>query len=237
MATRPAEELLYDSEATLRLVDNALDDIRGLESEHSQMEAQMRTLIGSLVDQPRGLAALPQVLLRAYAEIMGVLESLKESRGMLEKAALDKIQHTNQKLLEVTSATESAATDIMDGVDRALAMVDELDAEEGDSAAGRGPEIRGALRDELFGMMGSLQFQDITTQQINYACSVLAEMERKLNQIAHVFDPRTFGLDLRPAAADAERAPQVAFDPAATTADAEQRQALVDQIFTRTGTA
>lgn len=231
MATRPADELLYDSEATLRLVDHALEGIHDLHAEQSVMEAHMRDLIGQLVDQRRGLASLPQVLLRAYAEIMGVLESLKESRGMLEKAALDKIQHTNQKLREVTSATEVAATDIMDGVDRALAMVDEMDAVEDAPGAGeRGPELRQALRDELFGMMGSLQFQDITTQQINYACSVLVEMERKLNQIAHVFDPRTFGLDV----ASLEQAPAdaaVAFDPAATTSDAEHRQALVDEIF------
>lgn len=230
MATRPADELLYDSEATLRLVDNAIEGIHGLHAEQSAMESQMRNLIGQLVDQPRGLAALPQVLLRAYAEIMGVLESLKESRGMLEKAALDKIQHTNQKLREVTSATEVAATDIMDSVDRALGMVDELDAEAADADGGRGPEIRQSLRDELFGMMGSLQFQDITTQQINYACSVLMEMERKLNQIAHVFDPRTFGLDVVSSDIVAEE-PTVAFDPAATTADAEHRQALVDEIF------
>lgn len=232
MATRPATELLYDSEATLRLVDSALEGISDLRADRSGMESQMRALIGQLVDQPRGLASLPQVLLRAYAEIMGVLESLKESRGMLERAALDKIQHTNQKLLEVTSATEVAATDIMDGVDRALGMVDELDAVEGAGGPGRAGELRQSLRDELFGMMGSLQFQDITTQQINYACSVLAEMERKLNQIAHVFDPRTFGID--PAAGSPDVAPahpQAAFDPAATTADAEHRQALVDRIF------
>ncbi len=38
---RPAEELLYDSEATLRLVDDALDDIRGmLEKEEPDAAAQ-----------------------------------------------------------------------------------------------------------------------------------------------------------------------------------------------------
>lgn len=231
MATRPADELLYDSEATLRLVDDALNDIHDLHTGQEAMEAQMRALIGELVDQPRGLAALPRVLLRAYAEIMSVLESLKQSRGMLERASLDKLQHTNQKLREVTSATEVAATDIMDSVDRALGMVDQLEAEDAEASTERAAEIRGALRDELFGVMGSLQFQDITTQQINYASSVLVEMEKKLQQIAHVFDPRTFGLDVVTEHGTVSGEP-VAFDPAATTADAEKRQALVDQIFT-----
>jgi uncharacterized phage infection (PIP) family protein YhgE len=214
---RSADELLYDSAATLRLVDNVLDDLR---------------VSPAPASTPSGIAEIPLLLLKAYAEINSVLESLRQSRDTLQRATVEKLQSTNTKLAEVTSATEVAATDIMDGVDRALALVDTLDAEaESGAASEAATEARGQLRDELFNMMGCLQFQDITTQQLNYASSVLVDMESRLARLMQIIDPDALGL---PAAVTiSEPTIHTTFDPAATTADAEVRQALVDQIFSR----
>lgn len=177
-----------------------------------------------------GLATLPQSLLRAYSEITGILERLRESRGVLEQAAVDRLTQMNDKLKEVSSATETAATDIMNGLDRSIAMVDELDeiAAQPDAAA-RGAELRGHVRDELFGVMVHLQFQDITTQQLAYASSIISEMEKRLAQIVGLFDPTNMGEDDRPVelASDAP----VTFDPHATTSNATNRQSLADEIF------
>ena len=219
MATpRPTSEALYDSAATLRLVDTVLDDLQFTPAPAAQMALN-------------GIAEIPQLLLRAYAEINSVLSSLRQSRDVLERTTVEKLQHTHQKLAEVTSATEVAATDILDGLDRALAMVDRLDGEAvaGDTEAAAG--VRTELRDELFGLMGCLQFQDITSQQLSYAASVLHETEQRLQQLARVFDPQLFGLE--PVVEKGAAPRLVAFDPAATTADAEHRQALVDEIFGR----
>lgn len=213
MASRATHEILYDSEASLRLVDSALEDLRGHSAEPGT---------------PAAIATLPHLLLRTYAEIINVLGSLRESRGALERAAVERIHHTHEKLREVSSATEVAATDIMDAVDRALGMVDELDAEEGDRATERSTGLRASIRDELFGVMNHLQFQDITTQQLNYASSVLDEMEQRLNQIAGIFDPKMFGA--QPLKLDEPTGP-LNYDPAATVANSEGRQALADEIF------
>jgi hypothetical protein len=215
-----ANELLLDSEASLRLVDNVLAEI----GESTPAPAAPVTPAVAVAE---GLASLPQVLLRAYGEINNALLALRESRGALEQSTVEKLHLTNEKLREVSSATEVAATDIMDGLDRAIAMVDDLEAPDED---GRHEAVRNSLRDELFGLMSHLQFQDITTQQLSHASSTLVEMESRLVQLARMFDPGQFGLEVPQAAATA--APLgVAFDPGATTQNAETRQALVDQIF------
>ena len=227
MATRAAEELLYDSETTLRLVDTVLDELQLMEEEVTRSEDRVREIASHVAQAHAGIADLPGTLLRAYGEIQNVLGSLRHSRDVLERTTVEKIHHMNDKLAEVTSATEVAATDILDGIDRALVLVDRLDGM-GDSAGAGRADTQTELRNELFGVMGCLQFQDITSQQLSYASSVLNDMEQRLSQLAAIFDPARFGME--PIARLNQVGP-TAFDPAATTQDAGERQALVDEIF------
>lgn len=216
MISPRAHEVLYESEATLRLVDNELHELRSTPEPARQP----------------GLSDLPAILERANAQILNVLTRLRESRAALQNSAMEKLQSTHDKLREVTSATEDAATNIMDACDRASQMVDELDAIDAAPEPDRtkAGEIRGSLRDELFMMMGALQFQDITTQQLNHASSVLVEMEQRLLDVAKLFDANGDVAHLT------ERRYDVidsgTFDPNATTHNAEGRQALADEIFT-----
>ncbi len=225
--------LLYDTEASLRLVDGELRDLEGAPTAAGpapdaapSAADHLRALLNSPAGQPVGLAALPFILERANAEIQGVLANLRDSRTAIETATVEKLQHTSEKLKEVTSATEVAATDILDGLDRAQTMVDELEAadEAGDRDAAR--LVRDRMREEIFGLMGALQFQDITTQQLAYAASVLSDMEARLLQIAKLFDPAAAMASAAGAAPDPRT-----FDPRATTQRAGERQALADQIF------
>jgi hypothetical protein len=214
--TLHANELLLDSEASLRLVDTVLAEI-GEPAPPAPAAPEAAT----------GLEALPTVLMRAYGEINNALLALRQSRGVLQQTAVEKLHLTNEKLRAVSSATEVAATDIMDGIDRAIAMVDELDAP---ADPERHADVRNALRDELFGVMSHLQFQDITTQQLSHASSTLVEMETRLVQLARMFDPGQFGMEA-PAQAPTAEALGVAYDPGATTQDADLRQAMADAIF------
>jgi hypothetical protein len=218
--------LLYDTEASLRLVDGELRSFEGAPAAPASAADHLRALLNSPAGQPVGLAALPFILERANAEIQGVLANLRDSRTAIETATVEKLQHTSEKLKEVTSATEVAATDILDGLDRAQTMVDELEAadEAGDRDAAR--LVRDRMREEIFGLMGALQFQDITTQQLAYAASVLSDMEARLLQIAKLFDPAAAMASAAGAAPDPRT-----FDPRATTQRAGERQALADQIF------
>jgi hypothetical protein len=210
--------LLYDTEAMLRLVDGELRALGGDEG-------------GPPADPPRaapapdGLAGIPVMLERAAGEIRAVLAALRDGRTALEAATVEKLQRTGDKLREVTSATEVAATDILDALDRAQGALDDLDAadEAGDRARAR--RARARLREEVFGMVGALQFQDITTQQLAHAATVLAETEERLLAAARLFDPAA--ALLRAAAAPDPRT----FDPRATTRGADERQALADEIF------
>ncbi|MEO8621163.1 MAG: hypothetical protein ABI625_08860, partial [bacterium] len=166
-----------------------------------------------------------------YAEITGILDRLRESRGILEHAAVERLMHMNDKLKEVSAATETAATDILNGLDRSASMMDELDAlADQPEHSKRSAEIRHSVRDELFGLMVHLQFQDITAQQLAFASSIIQEMEGRLAHIVQAFDPKAFDATMNFAPLPSEPGP-VSFDPHATTTNATDRQVVADRIF------
>lgn len=218
MSDKRTAEVLYDSEAALRLVDSAI-------SEFAEGAPAARP---TLAPTSASLVDLTSRLASGYAELSGVLSALRQSRSILENSAVNRLSHTHDKLKEVSQATEIAATDILSGLERSATMVDELEALECDAAgAERRAAIRGNLRDELFAAMGHMQFQDITSQQLNYASAVLTDLEARLQQIAHLFDPAG---TLGSATDSGEMASGVTFDPNATTKDRDQRQAVADSI-------
>lgn len=217
MSDTRAQAAYYESEAALRLVDQELDTIR------DTAQAGNRMVSVSLSD-------LPIILERANAQIRSVLSHLRETRHALQSTTFERLQTTHDKIKEVTSATEDAATNIMDACDRASQIVDELDTIDAEETPDREKALglRSTLRDELFTMMGALQFQDITSQQLAHASTVLVEMETRLADIATLFDSGiSFERPLAGVAIDHKT-----FDPNATTRNAEQRQGVADEIFT-----
>ncbi|MCO4099375.1 hypothetical protein [Gemmatimonas sp.] len=217
MSDPRAQTAYYESEAALRLVDQELDTLR------DGAKASSRLASVSLAD-------LPLILERANNQIRAVLNHLRETRQALQSTTFDKLQTTHDKIREVTSATEDAATNIMDACDRASQLVDELDTIDAAETPDRQKalELRSTLRDELFMMMGALQFQDITSQQLAHASTVLVEMENRLADISNLFDSNS--AVERPLASLA--IDENSFDPNATTRNAEQRQNIADEIFT-----
>lgn len=229
--TNRVDDVLYDSEAALRLVDAEIARVKqqeGLSAEAAPVASLVQDL--SAFDKRPAIVLLPTILSRATEEIRMLLKSLKDSRSAIETATLGRLETTHNKLKEVSSATEVAATDILDGLDRAQALVDKLDACEDDKEQGRA--LRNELRDELFTATTHLQFQDITTQQLNHAAKVLVEMEQRLAEVAKVIDPTGGMAEAMSGQAPDERT----FDPNATTKNADVRQALADSVFKRTGT-
>ena len=241
-------ELLDDSEATLRQVKAALsglwDDCGDAESETDRPAEAPST--------PTAAGNLPKLihgLIGAYSEIMGIVQSLQESRGLLEQAAMDRLQGTNRKLQEVTSATELATTSMLDGLERSLDLVTRLDGGDDDEQGQAEPaagdphgnnDVRDELRDELHQLINLLQFQDITAQQLGYASGVLTDIEERLVKIAEVFDMAgLLGEGQRPPTRVAgndrgvgEEGTAAVCDPHASTLEADDRQAVADEIFT-----
>lgn len=251
-------ESLSDSEATLRQVEGVLTDFQGeapVVEETNGARNKVLEVLADLGERPAGLRDLVDILEAAYGEVMNIVESLRQSRGLLEKAAMERLSSTHQRLAEVSSATEMAATGMLDGLDRSLVLVDHLEAADGGAPAADGEkgagEIRDELRDELHQLMGLLQFQDITSQQLGYATGVLQDIEERMLRIAKVFD-------LTGGKAESESNPVLALapepsealgellagtesngkgkdfdvcDPEASNFDADSRQALADEIF------
>jgi chemotaxis regulatin CheY-phosphate phosphatase CheZ len=183
-------------------------------------------------EEARTMLSLPSVLDRAHQAVADVLVGLQTTRVALEgarTAAVGRLETTHAKLREVTSTTEGATSEILDALDRAQALIDTLDAEAEAPVpdAARAQETRRALREELFGMMTALQFQDITTQQISHSASMLTELEQRLASIVALFDGTRLGLEDRLSTA----APALHFAPGATMKDAEQRQLDADLLF------
>ena len=221
MTNHRAQEVLYESEAALRLVDHELNELHDVQGSSLTFH--------SGVD---GLGDIALLLDRANSQIISVLTRIREGRAAIENTAVGKVRITQDKLREVTSATEDAATNIMDACDRANSLVDELDGIDAEETSDRtkSAAIRGSLRDELFQMMGALQFQDITSQQLAHASAVLDEMEQRLIEVAKLFDP---AMSLEPPKMQCPLDRNaLTYDTNATTLNADSRQALADQIFT-----
>jgi chemotaxis regulatin CheY-phosphate phosphatase CheZ len=229
MANERASELLYDTASTLRLLDAELGELAPRRPTDAATAA-------SLAATERVLPLLPALFVRAMGEVQAMLASIRTGRENIRAATTERLAHTNEKLDEVSSATGKAALDIMDALDRAIAKVDDLETEEVLADATKAAGIRGDLRDELFAVMGHMQFQDITSQQIMHVQSLLADMEGRLTEIANLFDHEA-GETSTVAAANivAARTQKDAhsFDPNATLADADSRQALADSLVGR----
>ncbi|MEQ8329998.1 MAG: hypothetical protein RH859_05965 [Longimicrobiales bacterium] len=232
-------QVLSDSEATLRQVQDVLADFGGQEP----LSAVDRVL-SDLEERPTGLRELVRILVTTYSEIVEVIDSLRKSRGLLEQAAMQRLKSTHARLAEVSTATEMAATGMLDGLDRALVLVDHLEAASPDDDGKDGGALRGELRDELHQLIGLLQFQDITSQQLGYASGVLQDIEERMVRLSEVFDLRGMGIeeliDVPDPSAESEPAAGptgpsdgkvVTCDPGASTMNADSRQALADSIF------
>lgn len=204
-------EVLYDSETVLRLVDREIEELCEVQTEGNH------------------LVVLLAVMQRANMEIQQVLRTLRESRAVLRDVTLREIHDSTAKLAEVSSATELAATRIMDGLDRAQGLIDHLDDLDGTAAGGdatvKAAAVRSRLRDELFAIMGSLQFQDITSQQLGHVSRMLADVECRLHATATILD----GGAANAAMTNAELVP--IFSESASIRNAGQRQAAADAVI------
>jgi hypothetical protein len=189
-------------------------------------------VVTNLESRRAGLRDLVSILLNTYVEITDVIDALRRSRGLLEQAAMERIQSTHQKLTEVSTATELATTGMLDGLDRSLVLVDRMGDRGGSE---QGTALRDQLREELHAMINLLQFQDITAQQLGSANGVLLDIEERLVELSRVFDLGWLMADDEGAAehGDGAVAPvgHVICDPQASNFGAETRQALADEIF------
>lgn len=211
---------------TLNLLAALITEIQR-ETAGEATASQCRKLIAALRDRPQ-LAALPGLLLKTYNEVAEALDGIRLTRETIRSSAIDGLQDSAVRLTEVTATTESAAMELMNGLDRTLSMVDALE-----QVSPAAPDQLAALRGQINDLFAHLQFQDITTQQLRGVMQLLNEIEERISKVADLFDAALGGgLLTTPAlAGPSSDSSRLAFNPDATTREAESRQAYIDAAF------
>ncbi len=172
------------------------------------------------------LPELPAVLLRAHAEITGIRGELRLTREALEAHALERIRETKHKLSDVTTTTESATLELMDGLDRAIELIDRLETQSAGTAPADGFQH---LRRQVSTLYTHLQFQDITAQQLQGVSHALQDLELRVAGVAALFGD--VPAEARAPANPAPASPHLPFNPEATMKRSPADQAMVDAAF------
>jgi hypothetical protein len=219
------ERLTHDLQSSLELVQQLIAEARASESASSS--AQVRRLAEALAARP-SLDVLPTLLLETYREVTGALGRVRQTREAIVLRTLERVRRTHDGLADVALTTESAATAILDGLERGLDTLGRLEAvlEQADPAQrAAARELSGQVRDELNQVVSYVQFQDITAQQLAGVSGLLEDVERRLGTVVRLFTPA-------PDLVSEERVPPNApYDAAATLSHSASRQALADAIF------
>jgi hypothetical protein len=184
---------------------------------------RIRQTVQALRRQPN-LHGLPRTLLRVQSELAHALSSIRVTRETIQSYSIERLRDTHARLSEVSTTSETAAMEMLNGLDRTLAMIDQL---ERDGIARRPREMCEALRNEVNQLYGCLQFQDIIAQQLRGVGALLVEVEQRVEGIASLFDGTLAG----DTPARAESPDPDSYNPNASMRDAGQRQALIDEAF------
>lgn len=187
MAIRGAEELLYDSEATLRLVDRVLDELQVVADEPLSADETLRLLPSRTDEEAAASTDMARLLEDAAAEIQGLLGDLRHSRSVIERATFESLRCARGSDNGQGAAGE-AESDPAERLDRALALIERL-APDGGAPAPGGTELRTELSEAIFGVMGTLQHHELTAQQLCYATSAMNDLEQRLARLVAILSP------------------------------------------------
>jgi chemotaxis regulatin CheY-phosphate phosphatase CheZ len=153
---------------------------------------------------------MPQIvkLVNFIEEVIPLLQTIHVNLHQ----STEMIPSASEKLGKVTTATELATTKVMDIVDNVIVRLNtmytylgEMEEQVASPAAGdliirKISDLRNEVNgshDDLFSIMNALQFQDITTQQINSIGSVIDTVQTKLYELLKGFDEERIALNLK----------------------------------------
>lgn len=174
-----AEQLLYESEATLRLVDSLLDELQQDDPQLHLGFPGMQTLQLDFEAEPEDLSELTEIVSGAAGQARALLEALSRSRRVLERTSLEKladsIGHDGQAL---------PPPDARGALERALLGLESADSVRSTDA---GPA---SLRDDLEEALRGCRAQEVMEQQLSYAFSILRDAELQIAALIHRLTPR-----------------------------------------------
>jgi hypothetical protein len=226
MDAAQVKELATELETTLRLLAELLAELDG-RREKWMRSGPVRELVHRLAAQPN-LSVLPPLLLRAHAEISEILGGIRLTREAIEAHAVERIRDTKNKLSDVTATTETAALELLNGLDRSLELINSLESQSNGAASADGFQT---LRGQVSELYNHLQFQDITAQQLQGVTHSLLELESRVAAVAALFD-RALSQGARDFQCPApQSSSQLPFNPDATMKRSRADQAMIDETF------
>lgn len=220
--------LASELESTLALTRELLDELKNHRDEWGRL-GKVPRIAARLAAQPH-MGQLPGILLRAHAEITEILGGIRLTREAIEAHAVERIRDTQNRLTDVSSTTENATMELMNGLDRSIELVNSLEQQANHKASADGFQ---RLRDEVSALYNHLQFQDITSQQLQGVTHSLLELETRVAAVAALFDTNVEGgarEDLL-RVFDPGSSAHLAYNPDATMNRARANQTMVDATF------
>jgi hypothetical protein len=182
---KAARDLLYDSEASLRLVDRAIGE---LSPGASPGGADAPTLRQHLEQSSGSAGDQVDALLDDYANTAAIVVRFCQNAGMMDDSVVGSLRPTPRGLAAVSARTAAATTAILDSVARAILLVDAVDGRQGSTDEAR-HAIAASLREELHHLTDHLQHHDISAKQLDQIEALFADLRQRVTQVVSIFSP------------------------------------------------
>ena len=230
--------ILKNVDTSVVLVKRLINSVKTLVEDESLLTDISREAIRDILEGIKEinleLSDVPFTLDKTYEIIKDIINSVSQSRVQLQGAVEGLIKKTGDQITKVTSATEEATQKMLDVSDALTEkqnnLVDRLDKliEQNPELKNEFEEIKNDIyeqQDDAFMILDHLQFQDITSQQLEGAFSMLGQIEEKLLTIAKLLE----GLD-KLSFKKMEKSNAV-FDSEAEFKDQSDTQAEIDKLL------
>jgi len=219
----------------IKLILNSVEELAKQDHDYSSDSMlQIKKIIVGMKKIYDDLISVPITLDHSYDIIKDIIAHVHQSRSQLKGAVDGLIKQTGEQISKVSDATEIAASKILD-VSEALtdkqnnliSRLDEL-AQNNESFAEFVDELKDDIysqQDDTFMILDYLQFQDITSQQLEGAFGMLHQIEDRLLAVARLLE----GLD--DITFDTLQQRNKAYDQNAEFRDQSDTQKHIDELF------
>ena len=171
MDARIAAELLYESEATLRMVDSVIDELHL--SDALSAEPGQRPALSLVTDSDDAEDGFGDVGTRGYWQVQELLERVQDARRLLAPSDAQR---------EIPFSNGDAAGDL----DSLYSVIDSLESLDDRSASQA--TLFADLRNKLGTTLTSSLAATDQVQRTATAGEILAEVEARLTRLGHYFE-------------------------------------------------
>lgn len=182
-------------------------------------------------------------ILELASSINDIVQKFKELKNPLAESH-ERVPKATEQLDKIDEQTQAATHQMLDKVEEISQREEELiqglanikDLISKDQVADVGSlvdtliEKADATVNDVYTIMDALQFQDITSQQMNHAASLLEEVEGKLNGIINVLQGSQSVSDPKESEKTTKRR---VFDPHADMSDKKTDQSEIDSFVSQ----